>query len=312
MISRCSTMWKAVTAPTDSPAAAVRYSIASAVSTTSSPSALTLPDERRVRIDALRGQTRSLSNWSHSPRPHPMSRIGKRRNPSAHRRDDRQVHLGALAHHGCIAAELRLERVVHLLADRGLPFQVLRRRACRRRDEHELLVESGADRRPLGPRGRSISSWMAARRSRISIVVRGALTVICIHQTSRPTIGTRISRRATRSRAFLEAGAVPHASRPCAGPRSIVAIAWITHCSRPVCRSVGPLGRIARLPAEVSGIPGGVRSRSARPVAGFISGAYPCSASWTLPTISAPGFTSVLSPSFFHFDGQTSVVFLPM
>jgi len=36
------------------------------------------------------------------------------------------------------------------------------------------------------------------------------------------------------------------------------------------------------------------------------------SASWTFPTIFAPGFTSVLSPSSFHFEGQTSFVFLAM
>ncbi len=35
----------------------------------------------------------------------------------------------------------------------------------------------------------------------------------------------------------------------------------------------------------------------------------PCRASWTLPTILAPG-TSVLSPSSFHLDGQASLVFL--
>src|SRR5207253_10000554 len=36
----------------------------------------------------------------------------------------------------------------------------------------------------------------------------------------------------------------------------------------------------------------------------------PCSASCTLPTILAPGLTRVLSPSSFHLDGQTSLVFL--
>jgi hypothetical protein len=34
----------------------------------------------------------------------------------------------------------------------------------------------------------------------------------------------------------------------------------------------------------------------------------PSSASWTLPTIFAPGLTSVLSPSSYHFEGQTSLV----
>ena len=37
-----------------------------------------------------------------------------------------------------------------------------------------------------------------------------------------------------------------------------------------------------------------------------------CSASWTFPTILAPGSTSVLSPSSFHLDGQTSFAFFAM
>ena len=37
-----------------------------------------------------------------------------------------------------------------------------------------------------------------------------------------------------------------------------------------------------------------------------------CSASCTFPTIFAPGSTSVLSPSSFHFEGQTSFVFFAM
>src|SRR5215467_250702 len=37
---------------------------------------------------------------------------------------------------------------------------------------------------------------------------------------------------------------------------------------------------------------------------------YGLSASCTLPTILAPGSTRVLSPSSFHFEGQTSLVFL--